>query len=182
VHTTTARREAAQRRAAWLQGQSARIQREQAEAAARKAAEAQRRLEADRAAGGEVKALLFRNRVYVPVTLQYDQRRIDVYLVLDTGAERTVIHADVAQRIGIKFKNLDRGSAYGVGGVEVECRYFKLDRLEVGPFAQDAVHVGVVEYAGPRTTAKGLLGMDFLRQYEHEVDYAAGVVRFKPRP
>jgi predicted aspartyl protease len=176
-----ARREAARRREAWLRGQSTRIQREKADAAARKEAEEQRRRDAERAAGGEVKVLLFRNRVYVPVTLQYDQRRTDAYLVLDTGAERTVIHADVAQRIGIKFNTLDRGSAYGVGGVEVECRYFKLGRLEVGPYAKETFHVGVVEYGGPRTTAKGLLGMDFLKGYEHEVDYAAGVVRLKPR-
>lgn len=175
------RLESARRRAEWLEGQSKRLHREQEEAVARQAEGERLRLEEERSAQGEVKVLIVKNRVYVPVTISHDLRQADAYLVLDTGAESTVIHADLAESIGIQYKNLDRSSAYGVGGVEVECRYFKLPSLALGPFRKESFYVGVVDYDGPHTTAKGLLGMDFLKHYEHNVDYARKVLQLTPR-
>jgi predicted aspartyl protease len=176
-----ARAEAAERRAEWMKGQSERLRREQEEAVVREASRERLREDEARKAQGEIEVRLLRNRVYVPVRLTQGSRQKDAYLVLDTGAEGSVIYTELAKSVGMRLDNLTIGSGYGVGGVKIECRRGTLDCLTVGPYEHREFDVGIVDYDGPRVTESGLLGMNFLKGYEHRVDYTRKVLQLTPR-
>src|SRR5450631_4637028 len=93
-----------------------------------------------------------------------------VTLLVDTGAERTVLAGDVVQRLGLARDQKIVTRSTGVGGVYVANDAivpglvlggvrFPLTRLSVGQFR-----------FGPGLTADGLLGSDILLAFDLDID------------
>ena len=117
------------------------------------------------------------NQVLVPVTLGYGGKEVQASLVLDTGAEMTVIHQATADRLNLLLTKRT-GVRVGGGGV-INARVAKLDYMRVGPYEAKEVQVWVVFPQGPPTKEDGALGMNFLRGLEYSVDFENQVIRWK---
>ncbi len=100
-------------------------------------------------------------------------------LILDTGAQGTVISPDVLASLGISFRDAVRGSIKGVTG-DASVLAVKVDRIEVegarfGPLMVMSHDSGV----GPGMD--GLLGRDFLDNFTVTIDSSARVVTLTPK-
>jgi aspartyl protease family protein len=82
--------------------------------------------------------------------------------LVDTGATLVVLSSNEADRLGIQYKQAQRGNANTANG-SVGYRLVKLDRVKVGDVELNNVDAGVLEggYDGPN-----LLGMSFLSRTE----------------
>jgi predicted aspartyl protease len=100
-----------------------------------------------------------------------------VKLILDTGAGNTLISPRALAASGVSLtRGVSAGKTRGVAkDVEVEVTRVAIDSLEVG----DA-RVGrmvVASYEMDMTDAEGLLGQDFLGQFNMTIDSSEGVVK-----
>jgi len=99
-------------------------------------------------------------------------------LMLDTGAQRTVINPRVLEASGVSYRDAQRGSLRGVTG-ETQVLAVQVDALEVS-----GVRFGpllVVSHDTGFGRGDGLLGRDFLDHFTVNIDNAAGIVTLTPK-
>ncbi len=101
-----------------------------------------------------------------------------VRLLLDTGAQSTVIHTRALAAIGVDASDGRAVSVMGVTG-QAEGRYVGLESLEVGEAR--VAPLGVIAYDLLLREGDGLLGRDFLDRFTLTVDTEARVVILAPR-
>ena len=110
----------------------------------------------------------FGNRLSLPVTI--NGRPIDA--LLDSGAARSLLQADLAQRLGPVATVANAGLARGVDGGLVNVQTDRFATLDVGGerIANPAIGVANFRLDG----ADMLLGMDYLRSHRVWVSYRRG--------
>jgi predicted aspartyl protease len=101
-------------------------------------------------------------------------------LLLDTGADRTMISPRTLQAAGVSItRPVATGSITGVTGSD-RMSYVVVDSLEVGEARVGKMPVGSYELAGTGS-GDGLLGRDFLDQFKMTVDAGKGEVHLSPK-
>jgi Aspartyl protease/Domain of unknown function (DUF4124) len=113
-----------------------------------------------------------------PVVVQARLNGIPLSLLLDTGADRTVIAPDAVARAGI---DLAAGSAVRISGITgstgatmVAVPQLEVAGTRIGPLS-------VVVHTVPTDSLDGLLGRDVLDAFTITFDAAAGQVTLVPR-
>ena len=101
-----------------------------------------------------------------------------VRLVLDTGAESTLIHTRTLAAIGVDPTGGRPITVRGVTGA-ADGRYVGLESLEVGEAR--VAPLGVIAYDLLLREGDGLLGRDFLDRFKVSIDIEARVVILSPR-
>jgi len=101
-----------------------------------------------------------------------------VRLLLDTGAQSTLIHTRALAAIGVDSSGGRPISVMGVTG-QAEGRYVGLESLEVGEAR--VAPLWVIAYDLLLREGDGLLGRDFLDRFKLTVDTEARVVILAPR-
>jgi predicted aspartyl protease len=105
---------------------------------------------------------------------------LGVQLLLDTGADRTMISPRALQAAGVAISRpVGTGTIVGVTGTD-RINYVVVDSLEVGEARVGRMPVGSYEMAGPGA-GDGLLGRDFLDQFKITFDAAKGEVHLAPK-
>jgi hypothetical protein len=104
--------------------------------------------------------------------------RGSVRLLLDTGADRTLISPKALSGAGVSMLGAVSGPILGVTG-QAEAQGVALDSLEI----QDArvTRMPVIAYDMNRPGFDGLLGRDFLERFHVTIDSAAGTVTIRPK-
>ena len=100
-----------------------------------------------------------------------------VHLLLDTGASQIVLHRDVADRLNIVA--LNRGLAQVAGGQNIYVELGEVDSFKVGPFEMPNANVLIIAHEGEAVSYNGLLGMNFLKNVPHTIDYKKQVIRWQ---
>lgn len=99
-------------------------------------------------------------------------------LLLDTGADRTVIAPLALWRLGISTRNALRGEIAGVTGKTgvdvVRVSSVEVGEARVGPLS-------VIAHDADFKNADGLLGRDFLNHFTVTIDSRGGVVTLAPK-
>ncbi|MGD9290539.1 MAG: retropepsin-like aspartic protease [Desulfobacterales bacterium] len=113
--------------------------------------------------------LLDGNHVLVPVTLGYGRNKMEITMLLDTGASITVLHQEIADEL--KLKNIGTAKLMIAGGHLLDSKIVKLDYVDVGPIKKKWLKVSVIEHSGGQTPYQGLLGMNFLKGLNYRIDY-----------
>ena len=100
-----------------------------------------------------------------------------ITLILDTGADRTMVAPEALQRLGISTGNGPRGILKGVTGASyvdaVWVNSVEVEEAKVGPLL-------IIAYDGDLKNADGLLGRDFLAHFNVTIDSKEGVVTLSP--
>ena len=99
-------------------------------------------------------------------------------LMLDTGAQVTVINPRALAAFGVSMRDAQRGTLQGVTG-STDTLAVRLESLEVA-----SARVGplmVVSHDSGPGTGDGLLGRDFLDRFTVNIDNTAGVVTLTPK-
>jgi len=99
-------------------------------------------------------------------------------LMLDTGAQVTVINPRALAALGVSMRNAQRSTLHGVTG-SADTLTVTLDSLDVG--GAQVGPLGVVSHDSG-SGGDGLLGRDFLDRFTVTIDNGAGVVTLTPRP
>jgi hypothetical protein len=110
------------------------------------------------------------HQVLVPVTLVYDNREINVTLLMDTGASSTVIHTDVADQLYINIWKMKKVTGGVFGGGTVDVHVVTMDVMKIGPHEIYSKNIGIVNHEGYKVKFDGLLGMDILSNYSYRLD------------
>ncbi|NVN92793.1 MAG: aspartyl protease family protein [Desulfuromonadales bacterium] len=118
------------------------------------------------------------NKVFVPVTLCYRSRTVDVTMLLDTGASTSTISFDVAKRLGIRPDTTEMGLARMADGRFLRTFVSTLDYLMVGPKSKSSVQISIMPTSGPSLPFDGLLGMDFLGDFSYHLDVNSQIINW----
>jgi clan AA aspartic protease (TIGR02281 family) len=129
--------------------------------------------------GSSTRITIVGNSVLVPVTLSHGGRTVQATLVLDTGASCTFISRDLANRLGLDLSQGKRTKVMVADGRVVEGLATKIDHVSVGPKSKNGLTVDVGSEAG-KLPFDGLLGMDFLQDFKHSVDFKNQVIMWAP--
>lgn len=121
------------------------------------------------------------NLILVPATVGYKGNTTKVMLLLDTGASRTVLSADIAARLRIDLNRAKKAIVQVVGGGLIEARRENLSFIRVGPHTRTRLEIAVITHKGPAVKHDGLLGIDFLHDLSYSIDYKNKVIQWKSR-
>jgi hypothetical protein len=99
-----------------------------------------------------------------------------VRLVLDTGADRTLVAPAALQRLAIPLPDAPTARIHGVTGASLAGEVW-VDSVAVGPFAVGPLPI--VAHDAALAGADGLLGRDFLSLFTVTIDTSAGVVTLR---
>lgn len=100
-------------------------------------------------------------------------------LLLDTGADRTLISPRTLVAAGVELKrSVARGQMQGVTGTD-EVIYVVVDSIEIGGARVDNLPVAAYEIG--QREADGLLGRDVLDRFNLSIDASRGLVTLSPR-
>lgn len=101
-----------------------------------------------------------------------------VTLVLDTGADRTMVAPLVLRRLGISTRNAPRAEVKGVTGAS-QAEVVRVNSVEVGE--AKAGPLSIMAHDADLKQADGLLGRDFLDKFTVTIDSKEGVVTLAPK-
>ena len=100
-----------------------------------------------------------------------------ITLILDTGADRTMVAPSALSRLGISFENALRGVVRGVTGASyaeaVWVNSVEIEEAKVGPLL-------IIAHDADLKGAEGLLGRDFLANFNVTIDSKERVVTLTP--
>jgi predicted aspartyl protease len=126
----------------------------------------------------ETKVVIEGNRILVPATLSNNGIEIEVLLLLDTGAAQMVLHRDIAEQLNII--TLKKGLSQVAGGQTIQSQMGRLSYVKVGPVKMNNPMVIIINHEGPALNYKGLLGMNFLRNVQYNIDFQNQLIRWEP--
>ena len=118
------------------------------------------------------------NRVFVPVTLNNNGTELETLLLLDTGASQTVIHRSIADQLNVI--TIRKGQSQVAGGGTIQTDVGKLSYMKVGPIKMIDPHVLIISHEGAAVKNQGLLGMNFLRNVQYQIDFQRQEIRWIP--
>jgi len=108
----------------------------------------------------------------VAVTLNGSQR---AFLVLDTGAAKTILHPALMARLGVSIsESAPRWAMRLVGGTTAAMPLARVQALTIGRLAVEELDVGVYEAFPTAQGVEGLLGADVLNHFRVMIDRSAG--------
>ncbi len=126
----------------------------------------------------ETPVIVKENHVLVPATIGYEENEVEVLLLLDTGASIIALHQKTADQMNIKGSKL--AIAQVAGGKKIRFKLVRLSYVQVGPHKIEDIQAGIIKYQGPPVDHHGLLGMNFLRNFEYSIDYKNQIIKWKP--
>jgi clan AA aspartic protease (TIGR02281 family) len=118
-----------------------------------------------------------RGHVLVPVSIDGSEPLV---FVLDTGAGRTVVTPELVEKLGLEEERAEREVIRGIHG-ETENAVVNIQSIAVGEWHVadiQAIVLNLDHITRGNWHVDGILGMDFLTQFDVRLDFRANTVNF----
>jgi len=132
-----------------------------------------------RETGAATPVRIVNNQVFVPVSMRNGSHEVQATLLLDTGCTETIISEELAARLAIDPTRTRPNTARVADGRMVPISRAVIDRLTAGPKSKGPLEVSIMASVGPRETADGLLGMNFLRDFRYQIDMSGRQIHWR---
>lgn len=119
------------------------------------------------------------NAIHVPVLFKNGTRTEKAILVLDTGAGITCITEELAARLGIDLSTTRKSTLRLADGSVIDVRLAKVDSVAIGFRMKAPLEIAIIHYVGTREIHDGLLGFDFLGDFQYQIDVPGGMIRWQ---
>ena len=108
--------------------------------------------------------------IILPVSLN---NKLEVSLILDTGASLVVLRKNIAEKLGIDLNNVKPQAQLTLAdGRQVNAKYIILESVKVENAEAKNVEAAVMlDDTGEAGLGDGLLGMSFLKRFNFKVDH-----------
>jgi hypothetical protein len=119
----------------------------------------------------EMKIELIDHLLQTSMTVNYKGNSIKIdNLVIDTGAEHSLLSSDTVSQIGITFQNGDKlVRSFGIGGDEYSFRK-RIDQIQLGTLILNDISIDFGIFHEDIDHINGLIGLDILKSGEMIID------------
>jgi len=119
-------------------------------------------------------------RPVIEIKVKSSDRALKYHALVDSGADISIFHAEVADYLGINLSKGKKDIVTGVGGKSSEFFLHKVV-VEVGGWEHE-IEVGFLPVIGGRSVTYGILGQKgFFENFVVKFDYKKGEIELKPR-
>jgi hypothetical protein len=119
------------------------------------------------------------SQIHLPVTLTSGGKSVQAVLLLDTGASLTCITEALAARLHIGPESSRASTTRLADGSEIAIRLAKIDSVSVGSKVKAPLEIGIMQQVGSPQLHDGLLGLDFLAEFQYQLDLPNGLIRWQ---
>ncbi|MEK7066047.1 MAG: aspartyl protease family protein, partial [Patescibacteria group bacterium] len=120
------------------------------------------------------------NRPIVPIKLKNSGQEIGYHVLVDSGADICLFHAEIGEAIGIDITKGEKREVFGVGG-KASIYYLHKVTLEVGGW-EYKVEAGFLPTVGTRIVPYGIVGqIGFFEFFKVIFDQQAGEIELKKK-
>ena len=119
------------------------------------------------------------NSIHVPVLIRNGERTAQAVMLLDTGASMTSITGELASRLGIDLAAARKSTSRLADGSMIDIRLVQVDAVAIGFRRKSPLEVSVIQRVGDRELHDGLLGIDFLGDFQYQIDLPNRMIRWQ---
>ena len=123
--------------------------------------------------------LIVGNQMHVPVTIVRENRTVQALMILDTGSSITCITEELAVRLNIDSRQSRPATLRLADGSTINMSLTNIDTLAVGDKLKSQLEIGIIKHSGTREIHDGILGMDFLSEFQYQVDLENQMIRWQ---
>jgi predicted aspartyl protease len=95
---------------------------------------------------------------------------------MDTGAETTVLHKSIADKLNIASTKTRKSKV--ADGRIIDSKVAYIDYLVIGRNVMENVEIKIIKQETPSGIEQGLLGMNFLKNLNFTIDFNRKVVKW----